>query len=357
MSLEASIRSEAGPFNPSTVDRYALLTGDSAVVLKTFEPKSVHCIVTSPPYWGQREYRAENSIGLEHGFETYMVNLIQIFRAAREVLTDNGSLWLNMGDRYVNKDLVGMPWRIALALKDDGWILRQDVIWDKMTLTQSAKDRLRTLHEYVFHLVKRPRYYYDRKAILERHDEGPKVVGDKVVSITGVTGDKYRNDIMASDLTEAEKRAALDAIDMVMADMRAGKIVDFRMQIRGKHRVLNGDVTRLSGRARELSERGFFIKTQKAEGHLPSNIWRMVPENAHRTDSHCAVYPVGLMELPIKSTCPPGGVVLDPFAGTGTSIVSALKHGRRGVGIDISTEYVETARNRIERYIHHGLER
>lgn len=357
MSLEAGIRTEGELFDPCSVNQYALLTGDSATILKTFAPKSVHCIVTSPPYWGQREYSTKNSIGLESDFETYVANLIRIFRAAREVLADNGSLWLNMGDRYVDKDLVGMPWRIALALKDDGWILRQDVIWDKKTLTQSAKDRLRTLHEYVFHLVKRPKYYYDRKAILERHDEGPKVTGNKVVSITGVTGYKYRNNVMASDLTEPEKRAALDAIDQAMTDMRAGKIVDFRMQIRGIHRVLNGDVARLSGRARELSERGFFIKTQKAEGHLPGNIWRMVPENAHRTDSHCAVYPVGLMELPIKSTCPPGGVVLDPFAGTGTSIISALKHGRRGVGIDISAEYVARARNRIERYIQHGLER
>lgn len=352
MNLAASVR-----FDPSTVEQYALFSGDSTTVLKTFPPKSVNCIVTSPPYWGQREYMAENSIGLEADFDTYVTNLIQIFRAARDVLADDGSLWLNMGDRYVDKDLVGMPWRIALALKDDGWILRQDVIWDKKTLTQSAKDRLRTLHEYVFHLVKRPKYYYDRKAILERHEESPKIVGDKVVSITGVTGDKYRSDIKASDLTEAKKRAALGAIDQAMSDMRAGKIVDFRMQIRGKHRVLNGDVARLSGRARELNEKGFFIKTQKAEGHLPGNIWRMVPENAHRTDPHCAVYPVGLMELPIKSTCPPGGIVLDPFAGTGTSIVSALKHGRRGVGIDISSKYIATARTRIERYIQHGLER
>ena len=344
-------------YDPGLVDSFDVIVGDSATVLKTFVPKSIDCIVTSPPYWGQREYKAKNSIGLEEDYRDYVASLTRIFRVAREVLTDGGSLWLNMGDRYVNKDLTGMPWRIALALKDDDWILRQDVIWDKMTLTQSAKDRLRTLHEYVFHFVKRPRYYFDRKAILKRHDKSPKVVNDKVVSITGVTGEKYRNDLLASDLTENEKRAALEAMERVMEEMRNGRTVDFRMQIRGKHRVLNSNATRISGRARELEERGFFIKTQKAEGHLPGNIWRMVPENAHRTDSHCAVYPVGLMELPIKATCPPGGVVLDPFAGTGTSIVSALKHGRRGVGIDISSEYVATARARIERYIRHGLER
>ena len=352
-----NIMRQNGSFDPQTIARFALLTGDSATVLKGFTPESVDCIVTSPPYWGQREYKDASSIGLEADFAEYVANLTRIFHVAREALSDRGSLWLNMGDRYVDKDLLGMPWRIALALKDDGWILRQDVIWDKMTLTQSAKDRLRTLHEYVFHFVKKPKYYFDRKAILERHKKSPKVVGDKVVSITGVTGEKYRSDVMASDLTESEKRAALEAIKNAMDEMRCGRIVDFRMQIRGKHRVLNSNAIRISGRARELEERGFFIKTQKAEGHLPSNIWRMVPENAHRTDSHCAVYPVGLMELPIRATCPPDGVVLDPFAGTGTSIVSALKHGRRGVGIDISTEYVETARVRIERYNQHGLER
>lgn len=350
---------EHGPesFDPRKITRFALLTGDSAAVLKTFIPKSIDCIVTSPPYWGQREYEAKNSIGLEADFGEYVANLIRVFRVAREVLTDRGSLWLNMGDRYVDKDLVGMPWRIALALKDDNWILRQDVIWDKMTLAQSAKDRLRTLHEYVFHFVKRPKYYFDRSTILKRHNKGPKVVKGKVISITGVTGEKYRSDIMASDLTQNEKRAALAAMESTVDDMRNGLIVDFRMQIRGKHRVLNSDATRISGRARELAERGFFIKTQKAEGHLPSNIWRLVPENAHRIDSHCAVYPVGLMELPIKATCPPGGVVLDPFAGTGTSIVSALKHGRRGVGVDISSEYMQTARERIDLYVKHNLER
>lgn len=354
MSRQADV---TAPYNPRVVERYDVLTGDSAILLPTFKPGSVDCIVTSPPYWGQREYRAKNSIGLEPNFDTYVESLVRIFRAARSVLTDGGSLWLNLGDRYINKGLVGMPWRVALALKDDGWILRQDIIWDKMTLAQSAKDRLRTLHEYVFHLVKRPKYYFNRSAILERHTERPKIVGDKVVSITGVTGDKYRRDIIASDLTEAERQTALEAMARAVDDMRTGKIVDFRMQIRGKHRVLNGDVPRLSGRARELEEKGFFIKTQKAEGHLPSNIWRMVPENAHRTDSHCAVYPVGLMEIPIQATCPPDGVVLDPFAGTGTSIVSALKHGRRSVGIDISAEYVSTAHRRIERYIRRGLER
>lgn len=343
-------------FDPRLIESFELFTGDSADMLGRFAPLSVDCIVTSPPYWGQREYKANGSIGLEANASDYVDGLVKVFSEARKVLSNSGSLWLNLGDHYVNKDLAGMPWRVALALKDNGWMLRQDIIWDKMTLTQSAKDRLRTLHEYVFHFVKKPKYYYDRKAILERNDKTPIIAKDRVVSITGVTGDKYRSDVMKSDLTKGEKRKALAAIDRAISEMRQGLIVDFRMQIRGKHRVLNSDAKSISGRARELEDNGFFIKTQKAEGHMPGNIWRMVPENAHRTDSHCAVYPVRLMELPIKFTCPPGGIVLDPFVGTGTSIVSAIKHGRRAVGIDISAEYVKTAERRIARYRMHGSE-
>lgn len=132
------------------------------------------------------------------------------------------------------------------------------------------------------------------------------------------------------------------------AGMRDGALADFRMVIRGG-RVLHGDATSLGGRAREVAEGGFYIKTQKAGGHLPGNIWRLAPESRHRADSHCAVYPEGLM--PVRATCPPSGVVLDPFSGTGTSVITAPKHGRRAVGIDISPEYCETARNRIERHL------
>ena len=340
-----------------SIKRFDLFTGDSVKILKRFPSKSVNCTVTSPPYWGQRDYGETGAIGLETDFESYVRHLLGVFDQVYRITADNGSLWLNMGDRYVNKDLVGMPWRVALALKDHGWILRQDVIWDKMRLTQSAKDRLRTIHEYVFHFVKHPKYYYDRKSIVTRHKERPKIVNGKVISITGVTGVKYEREIHESEhLTAKERSAALKELKVTIDDMGRSKILDFRMYVRGRPRIYNGNNHKLSGRAKEIVEKGFFIKTHKPDGDLPTNIWRMVPEDMHRKDGHCAVYPVGLMEIPIKATCPPDGIVLDPFAGTGTSIITALKCSRKAVGIDISGEFVEVAQRRIKRYIETGSE-
>ena len=339
------------------IKQFDLFTGDAVEVLRRLPSQSVHCMVTSPPYWGQRNYSIGEQIGQEERFEDYLNRLREVFGEAHRVLRDDGSFWLNIGDRYVKKNMVGMPWRTALALQDDGWILRQDVIWDKMRLTQSAKDRLRTIHEYVFHFVKRPKYYYDRKGIVTKHTARPKKVNGKVISITGVSGVKYEREIRASEyLTADEKLAALKELRETIDDMGMGKILDFRMYVRGRPRLYNGNDPRLSGRAKEIKDKGFFIKTHKPDGDLPTNIWRMVPEDVHREDTHCAVYPVGLMEIPIKSTCPPDGIVLDPFVGTGTSIVTALKCGRRAVGIDISSEFVGVAQKRIRRYIETGLE-
>ena len=344
-------------YDPRQIDKFALLSGAAKTVLKGFPDKSINCTVTSPPYWGQRNYGVPTAIGLESKFETYVEHLLEVFDEVYRVTADDGSLWLNMGDRYVNKDLVGMPWRVALALKDRGWILRQDVIWDKMRLTQSAKDRLRTIHEYVFHFVKRPKYYYERKDIVTKHTARPKKVNGRIVSITGVSGVKYEREIHESKyLTAMEKAAAFKELADTLEDMKKYKILDFRMYVRGRPRLYNGNDPKLSGRAKEIVEKGFFIKTHKPDGDLPTNIWRMVPEDMHREDAHCAVYPVGLMELPVKATCPPGGVVLDPFVGTGTSIVTALKCDRKAVGIDISDEFIRVARMRVKRYLETGSE-
>ena len=182
------------------IERYGLIIGDSAEILRKFPAQSVNCVVTSPPYWGQRRYDTQESIGLESTFEEYQSNLMGVFDAIRHVLTDDGSFWLNIGDRYHNKDLLGMTWRIAFALKDRGWILRNDIIWNKIRMTQSAKDRLRDLHEHVFHFVKRPKYYYNRKSILLKHAEKPKRRGGKIVLITGTSGVRYREQIKMSQV-------------------------------------------------------------------------------------------------------------------------------------------------------------
>ena len=138
--------------------------------------------------------------------------------------------------------------------------------------------------------------------------------------------------------------------------MAGGKTVGFRMTIRGQQRTSHGSSERINGRAKEIQNRGFYVIEQKSEGYIPTDLWSIVPEDTHRKDIHCAVYPTTLLEIPIKATCPPRGLVLDPFVGTGTSIVSALKHGKRGVGIDVSKKYIIHAQNRITVYKQSGLE-
>ena len=335
---------------------FAMVAGDSAKVLRGFPTGSVNCAVTSPPYWGQREYDG-SGIGMERKFDLYRSRLVTVFGEVHRVLVDDGSLWLNMGDRYHSKDLMGMPWRVAFDLKDAGWILRNDIIWNKVRVTQGDKDRLRDLHEYVFHFVKRRKYYYDRKSILLKHKGKPKTRNGRTVSITGTSGVRYRKQIRDSTgLTGSEKANAEAALDRAIANMAGGKTVDFRMAIRGQQRVSHGTSESLSGRAREMARNGYYVIEQKSEGFLPTDIWQIVPEDTHRSDIHCAVYPVSLLDIPIRATCPPGGIVLDPFAGTGTTVVAALKHGRRGIGIDISPRYVRYAKRRIKKFMKNGIE-
>ena len=344
-------------FKPESIKSYKMFCGDSVDVLKKIPDNSVNCTVTSPPYWGQREYESSDSIGLEPEFEQYVESLMIIFAEVYRVTRDDGSLWLNIGDKYHKKNLIGMPWRIAFALKDRGWILRNDVIWNKVRMTQSAKDRLRDLHEYVFHFVKKPKYYYDRKSILLKHKTSPKKRNGKIISITGTSGVRYREQINKSThLNDEEKRNAILALDTALSNMVNGKTVDFRMSIRGQQRTVHGNSEKISGRAKEMQKVGFYVIEQKSEGYLPTDIWSIVPEDTHRKDIHCAVYPVTLLDIPVKSTCPPGGIVLDPFAGTGTTIVSALKNGKRGIGIDVSEKYISYAKKRIKKFQETGLE-
>lgn len=344
-------------YEPDAVSDFDLLVGDSADVLTRFPDNSINCTVTSPPYWGQREYDTKNSIGHEGSFDEYMQRLIGVFDQVYRVTAKDGSLWLNIGDRYHNKNLMGMPWRVALALKERGWILRNDIIWNKVRMTQSAKDRLRDLHEYVFHFVKNPKYYYDRKAILIKHDEKPKRRNGRLVSITGTSGIRYREQIrLSTHLSDIEKQNAVAALDNTLNDMADGKIVDFRMAIRGQQRTSHGSSEKISGRAKEIEKYGFYIISQSSEGYMPTDLWSIVPEDTHRKDIHCAVYPTALLEIPIKATCPPGGLVLDPFAGTGTTMVAALKHGKRGIGIDMSSTYLTHAESRIKTFQQTGLE-
>lgn len=328
---------------------YRLVAGDALACLRTLPDTSVDMALTSPPYWRQRRYDDPAALGGEASVREYVAALLPIFAEVRRVLKPTGSLWLNLGDVYENKGLCGIPWRVALALQDEqGWILRNEVIWHKLKGgPDQARDKLRNVHEQLFHFVRSARPYYDDAAIRNPPRPTTTVAGG-IVTATGVSGVRYRRQIQRSTaLTPAERAAALARLDATLARVVAGELFDFRMVIRGQQRVTHSDSTSISGRATELARDGFYILPYDKRGSKPGDVWGIVPEDRWRRDTHSAPFPEELCDLPILATCPPGGLVLDPFVGTGTAVVAAVRRGRRGIGIDLSAGYLQTALERL----------
>jgi DNA modification methylase len=265
--------------------------GDCLDVLRSMDASSINCCVTSPPYWGLRDYGVDGQLGLEENPEEYVTKMVAVFREVRRVLREDGTVWLNLGDSYAGggrggnpplgsgfwkqatnagslvapssvptglkpKDLVGIPWRVAFALQADGWYLRQDIIWHKPNpMPESVTDRCTKAHEYIFLLSKSARYYYDAEAV----DEEGVVVNSK----------------------------------------------------RNRRSV-------------------WTVTTMPYKG------------------AHFATFPPKLIEPCILAGCPVGGVVLDPFVGSGTTSVVCVKHNRGCVGIDVNKDYLELAKQRID---------
>jgi len=327
-----------------------LLAGDALMVLREMPAESVDFAMTSPPYWGKREYEG-GGIGLEDDYRDFIKALTAIFLELKRVLKPTGSFWLNLGDTYSDKGLIGIPWRVAFELTDkQGWILRNSVVWNKLKGgMDNSKDRLGNVHENVFHFVKQSKgYYYDADAIRSKPREA-KVVNGAVVSGTGVSGVRYKRQIeLSTALSEAEKNAAFAALEKMLADIAAGLISDFRMVIRGQQRATHSDSERVSGRAKELRDKGFYFLKYHPKGSKPFDVWDIIPEDTQRRAAHFAPYPIDLCRIPLLATCPDGGVVLDPFCGTGTTLVAANKLGRKSIGIDISRRYLELTKERCE---------
>jgi site-specific DNA-methyltransferase (adenine-specific) len=325
-----------------------LLHGDAMQVLQHLPDASIDCVMTSPPYWHKRVYN-DNGLGNETDYRIYLDRLLGVVTEVQRVLKPTGSLWLNLGDSYHRKTLLGIPWRIALHLIDrDGWFLRNAVVWHKgKGGMDSAKDRLANNYEMVFHFVKQPNGYYYQLDAVRLPPRPPRTEQGRIRSATGVSGCRYRHQIdQSSALTDAEKCAAHRALDAALSDLAEGRITDFRMILRGQHRVPHSDSIRVSGRAKEIAERGFAILRYHPNGSKPTDVWTIVPEDTQRRDSHAAPYPEELCYIPIVTTCPSDGIVLDPFCGTGTTLVVATMLGRQAVGIDQSHTYLMVARDR-----------
>jgi DNA modification methylase len=313
---------------------YTIYHGDVLAVLRGMADESVNCCVTSPPYFNLRDYGVPGQIGLERTPREFIGRLVDVFREVRRVLRSDGTLWVNMGDSYVshkprggathsqstgfgdqsvafaaalnsvdlrgkgykNKDLLGVPWMLAFALRDDGWYLRSDVIWHKPNpMPESVTDRPTKAHEYLFLLAKSEKYYYDADAIKEKalapppSDEG--------------TRDRW------------EERKAMGE---------------------GPRRGYS------QNQPKGCSQVGI------GEYRNKRTVWTLA--TLPTPDAHFATFPIEIPETCILAGCPADGVALDPFAGSGTTGLAALKHGRRFVGIELNPEYIAIARNRLMRH-------
>jgi len=274
-----------------------LIVGDARHI--PLADESVQCVVTSPPYWGLRDYGVDGQLGLEKTPEEYVENMVGVFREVRRVLRGDGTLWLNLGDSYANtsgglgkqwsnagtvqmrgrtkeipfglkpKDLVGIPWRVAFALQSDGWYLRSDIIWSKPNpMPESVTDRPTKAHEYLFLLAKSGRYWYDANSI------------------------------------------------SVLA-LRAGEM---------NNSTPSNPVYRMSRVARVRDRRN------------ARSVWSIATQPY--SDAHFATFPPKLIEPCIKAGCPVGSVAFDPFVGSGTTVEVARSLGRQGIGLDISRDYL-----------------
>jgi DNA modification methylase len=274
-----------------------IFCGDASAVMARWPAQLIDCVVTSPPYFRQRDYRGKTEqIGLEETPQKYVERLVDTFRHCRRVLKESGTLWLVIGDKYAGGRQVGIPWRVALALADDGWILRADCIWHKPNaMPSSVKSRPTVDHEYIFFFTKSQDYFYDADAIREPH------------------------------VTFSEK-----------SRMRGGR----------RHFGIRGGTPEAGKNGGDSNlHNGRWDQAFHPLGRNKRTVWS-VPLSKFR-EAHFAVFPEALVRTCILAGCPERGIVLDPFLGSGTTAVVAQKLGRPWLGIDCAEEYVEMARRRI----------
>lgn len=307
--------------------------GNCLAILKSFPDEIINTVVTSPPYWGLRDYGIEGQIGQEATIDEYVKNITRVFSEIKRVLRKDGTVWLNIGDAYAGsgrgrnadgranpgqnhlqsdgqlggivsldkqvnglkpKDLMGLPWRVAFALQQDGWYLRQDIVWSKPNaMPESVRDRPTKSHEYIFLFSKEPKYYYDHESIKE-----PAVHGDPNPP-RGSEGNKVPN---------LGRRA----------DKKRGSF---------------------NGKYGDLAFRAIRDKRNKR------SVWT-IPTKPLK-DAHFATFPERLIEPCVLAGSPVGGIVLDPFFGAGTAGVVAARFNRNYVGIELNPEYIEIAKSRL----------
>lgn len=332
-----------------------ILQGDCRDVLKTLADGSVHCCVTSPPYFGLRDYGVDGQIGLEPTPAEFVAELVAVFSEVRRVLRDDGTLWLNLGDSYANdtkwggqtsgkhvqalhgdagigrrrqntglksKDLIGIPWRVAFALQADGWYLRQDIIWSKPNpMPESVRDRCTKAHEYLFLLSKAERYHFDNEAMQEPATDarGPGNVNAPKGQAEYEAGDgKHRTKAGLSAYAERQRSKRNSLARTTATTPPPGT--------NAQHRGDREDIDYTGTRNKR-------------------SVWT-VPTEPFK-EAHFATFPPALIEPCIKAGCPIGGTVLDPFGGAGTTGLVADRLQRDALLIELNPAYAGIARRRI----------
>ena len=323
-----------------------ILQGDALQQLKTLQGKSCRCCITSPPYYGLRDYGVSGQIGLEKSPEEYIARLVEVFREVRRVLMDDGTLWVNISDTYAGggknagnkkphpkgykglehlgdavkriipdgckpKDMIGIPWMLAFALRADGWYLRQDIIWHKPNpMPESVRDRCTKSHEYIFLLSKKPHYYFDAAAIAEP-------VAESTI-----------------------KRLSQDIANQRGSYRQHGK----------SNGPMKAVAPRYGGKKyTEDPDKFYRTKSGNAYQYRPKrnkrDVWTISTQPF--SEAHFATFPPELIRPCILAGSQPGDVILDPFFGSGTTGVVSVQEGRQYVGIDLNPEYIPLAQKRI----------
>jgi DNA modification methylase len=294
-----------------------ILTGDCRDLLQTLPDNSIDCCITSPPYWGLRDYgNIPNQIGLEATLEEYIETIRDVFREVHRVLKPEGTLWLNLGDKYNDKSLLLIPAQVAISLKKDGWILRNDIIWAKTNpIPESVKDRLTCSHEHIFLFTKiETGYYFDAESISE--------------SCAASSLKRYAQDIENQSGSFRQPGKSNGPMKAVLP------------RYNGKKYTENPDV---------------FYRTKSGSAYDPRSrrnkrdVWHL--STARFSGNHFATYPEHLVIPCILAGCPIGGTVLDPFSGSGTTGKVAHDLGRQYIGIELNPAYAEVSEKKIGAHI------
>lgn len=335
-------------------DKYKIYIGDCLSQLKELEDCSINCCVTSPPYYALRDYGNDLQIGLEETPEQYINKLVEVFNEVKRVLKDDGTLWLNIGDTYANnshsnhnfdyengrgsnnnnivktnifngdikqKDLIGIPWMLAFALRANGWYLRQDIIWHKPNpMPESVKDRCTKSHEYIFLLSKSPSYYFDMESIREvatyQENRPSGVERERIFNYNS-----KRNNNPEAYLIDDDKRY-------------------------GTHKGI-----KFGGNKYSLEEMKNF-RTYSGKEYVNTgfrqkrDVWSVAP--SRYKGAHFATFPEELITPCILAGCPIDGVVLDPFSGSGTTGVACVHQDRKYIGIELNEEYAQMSIDRLK---------